>query len=246
MAKNSSSSTRGYARVISVKMDEILDQKFREMENISACAGVKGEHARKAAVNHFGVPGRVPARRFVKDAYSESVLVGTSTGLRFDTGLASDIAEYITYKPKSQRKYTLPKQRTFKNIEEFRSQDPVYQRLKKQLDKLSKPRTVEEFESRVEITRRMAGRGLNLLHTKKGGGYYIPESESEDVDNKFYPQHSAEDIMLRVAEKMFDNQLAAFDTVGPPNAESTIEKKGSDQPLVDTGALRSSIDFWIE
>jgi hypothetical protein len=32
----------------------------------------------------------------------------------------------------------------------------------------------------------------------------------------------------------------------PPNAESTIRAKGSDNPLIDTGALRQSIRYVID
>ena len=33
--------------------------------------------------------------------------------------------------------------------------------------------------------------------------------------------------------------------VPPPNAQSTIDRKGSSTPLIDTGVLRSSIDFEV-
>jgi hypothetical protein len=33
--------------------------------------------------------------------------------------------------------------------------------------------------------------------------------------------------------------------VPPPNAQSTVDRKGSSTPLIDTGVLRSSIDFEI-
>lgn len=32
----------------------------------------------------------------------------------------------------------------------------------------------------------------------------------------------------------------------PPNAQSTVDKKGSDNPLIDTGALRQSIRYVID
>ena len=31
-----------------------------------------------------------------------------------------------------------------------------------------------------------------------------------------------------------------------PNAESTIQKKGSEQPLIDTGTMRQSVNFVIK
>lgn len=30
-----------------------------------------------------------------------------------------------------------------------------------------------------------------------------------------------------------------------PNAESTIRKKGSSKPLIDTGRMRQSVNYWI-
>lgn len=34
--------------------------------------------------------------------------------------------------------------------------------------------------------------------------------------------------------------------IAPPNAESTIRRKGSSKPLINTGQLRSSVDFKVE
>lgn len=41
-------------------------------------------------------------------------------------------------------------------------------------------------------------------------------------------------------------QETISDRIPPPNAPSTIEKKQSDTPLIDTGILRQSIDFVVE
>lgn len=40
-------------------------------------------------------------------------------------------------------------------------------------------------------------------------------------------------------------QQKITDTYTPPNAESTIKAKGSSHPLIDTGALRQSIDYLV-
>lgn len=40
-------------------------------------------------------------------------------------------------------------------------------------------------------------------------------------------------------------QQKITDVKTPPNARSTIARKGSDNPLIDTGALRNSIDYLI-
>ena len=41
-------------------------------------------------------------------------------------------------------------------------------------------------------------------------------------------------------------QLRISAGIAPPNADSTIEKKGSSTPLIDTGQLRSSITNQVE
>ena len=43
-----------------------------------------------------------------------------------------------------------------------------------------------------------------------------------------------------------DVQRKIRDLREPPNAPSTIAKKGSDNPLIDTGRLRQSIDWKVE
>jgi phage gpG-like protein len=42
------------------------------------------------------------------------------------------------------------------------------------------------------------------------------------------------------------SQEAISDGIEPANAESTIARKGSSKPLIDTGALRQSITFVVE
>jgi len=42
-----------------------------------------------------------------------------------------------------------------------------------------------------------------------------------------------------------DVQRTIRDIKQPPNAPSTIRKKGSDNPLIDTGRLRQSIEYAI-
>ena len=41
-------------------------------------------------------------------------------------------------------------------------------------------------------------------------------------------------------------QKGISDGIPPPNAESTIARKGSSTPLIDTGVLRSSITYKVE
>ena len=42
------------------------------------------------------------------------------------------------------------------------------------------------------------------------------------------------------------SQTAIDEGIGPPNAPSTVERKGSDTPLIDSGALRQAITYVIE
>lgn len=45
-----------------------------------------------------------------------------------------------------------------------------------------------------------------------------------------------------MGQQMVDDVHRQIETVGPPNAVSTIKQKGRNQPLVDTGGLYRSID----
>lgn len=42
-----------------------------------------------------------------------------------------------------------------------------------------------------------------------------------------------------------DIKMSITKTLTPPNAKSTIKKKGSSHPLIDTGLLRSAIDYKV-
>jgi hypothetical protein len=44
---------------------------------------------------------------------------------------------------------------------------------------------------------------------------------------------------------VFDVQRRISSRIDPPNAPSTIARKGSTVPLVDSGALRSAVDFEV-
>lgn len=57
------------------------------------------------------------------------------------------------------------------------------------------------------------------------------------------PEAAVEQIGARV-KGMIQQRIAAG--IEPPNAPSTIERKGSSKPLVDTGQLRESIDYQVE
>lgn len=50
--------------------------------------------------------------------------------------------------------------------------------------------------------------------------------------------------MGQLAEGHVKQEITDLDT--PPNAQSTIDRKGSSSPLIDTGALRQSIRYVID
>ena len=50
--------------------------------------------------------------------------------------------------------------------------------------------------------------------------------------------------MGNLAEGHVKQEITDLDT--PPNAQSTIDRKGSSSPLIDTGALRQSIRYVID
>ena len=69
---------------------------------------------------------------------------------------------------------------------------------------------------------------LMLIAVKQGK--YTPEQALELIAQRFVAE-----IQKRMAEG-----------IPPPNAPATIEMKGSDKPLIDTGQLRSSITYVVK
>lgn len=56
-----------------------------------------------------------------------------------------------------------------------------------------------------------------------------------------------EQALNRLAQKFVaEIKIAITRGIDPPNADSTIERKGSSKPLIDTGALRSAISYRID
>lgn len=53
---------------------------------------------------------------------------------------------------------------------------------------------------------------------------------------------------LSVLGRLHQGQVQAYivELRDPPNAESTIERKGSDNPLIDTGRLRNSVSWEVD
>jgi hypothetical protein len=62
------------------------------------------------------------------------------------------------------------------------------------------------------------------------------------IDGKSTPERELGRLGLRVVR---DVQAKIVTSVPPPNAPSTIARKGSSTTLIDTGRLRQSIDFEI-
>lgn len=51
-------------------------------------------------------------------------------------------------------------------------------------------------------------------------------------------------VIGNVAKRMLEREIENWTT--PPNAPSTIRRKGRDDPLVDTGRMRDNIKVWID
>ncbi len=64
----------------------------------------------------------------------------------------------------------------------------------------------------------------------------IIESHGDDLD-------SALELVGQVAQGKVQEYMTNLTT--PPNAQSTIKKKGSSNPLIDTGALRQSVTYTV-
>lgn len=62
------------------------------------------------------------------------------------------------------------------------------------------------------------------------------------IENKVKPDNFL-NAMGRKAQNIIRDEITALDT--PPNAPSTIAKKGSNNPLVDTGDMRKAVTWQI-
>ena len=63
------------------------------------------------------------------------------------------------------------------------------------------------------------------------------------IKGELTKEQALEQMGLRFQSNM---QKRISDGISPPNAPSTIAKKGSSKPLIDTGTLRSSITYSIK
>lgn len=63
----------------------------------------------------------------------------------------------------------------------------------------------------------------------------------------FAKKNDADDIMKRIGEQIADLMVAEIESGNfAPNAPSTIARKGSDKPLIDTQTMMNSVEYWIE
>lgn len=71
----------------------------------------------------------------------------------------------------------------------------------------------------------------------------LADAEDAYIIDGVSPEHALDALGQSVVEDIQDRITAHID---PPNAPSTIERKGSDTPLVDTGRLFNAINYRIE
>ncbi len=101
----------------------------------------------------------------------------------------------------------------------------------------------------------------NELGTEHGSWIIPPRpflrksvDENEDKINEFI-DHKASELMNGASAEQTLKDIGIFqkdliqDKIEEgdftPNAESTIRKKGSSKPLIDTGRMRQSVNYWI-
>jgi phage gpG-like protein len=66
------------------------------------------------------------------------------------------------------------------------------------------------------------------------------------VGKIFHLEMDATTLMERLGQRIkADVQMKITEISSPPNAPSTIAMKGSSNPLIDTGAMRGSVDYKV-
>lgn len=85
--------------------------------------------------------------------------------------------------------------------------------------------------------------GTEITHTR--------DVQSRPFGGEFGTHHGPFQIMQAIAAVMAENQRTAiykhdFPSGASSNAESTVEQKGFDFPLVKSGKLLTRIDSWVE
>ncbi|BAN16833.1 tail completion or Neck1 protein [Edwardsiella phage PEi21] len=117
----------------------------------------------------------------------------------------------------------------------------------------------EEAESRKEVRFLKTGTGFKPLGVTKPHKINIParpwlepgvQSKSNEYVTIIERGASRDESTTSILEKVGVTAQAAVrmfmtELQDPPNAKSTIRKKGSSNPLIDTGALRQSVTYVV-
>ena len=194
--------SRAFESKLQVTIDSKISKELAELENMSACAGIKGDawNAYKAKINHYG--GTLPYRRASIKVVGEKAngkprvrSVVTKTEIRIPARPFMDV-------PMDRDKYLL-----------------------------------KEFEDAVAQVL-SGGHGRSYVHT---GQNYVHDSPSK-MTNVGGPKK----ILKKIANILAESQRDAILIATPPNAPSTIKRKGVDAPLRDTYEMYDSIKGWVE
>lgn len=194
--------SRAFESKLHVHIDSKISKDLAQFEDMSACAGIKGDkwNAYKAKINHYG--GVLPYRR-------ESIkVVGKKNNGK------PHVRSVVTKKD-----IRIPA-RPFMDVP---------------LEKDSW--LLNYFEEEV----------ANIL----SGGYarsYTIESgyKTSDKAAQMTSSGGPRSTLKKIAETLAETQRDAILMATPPNAPSTIERKGFDGPLTETFEMYGSIKGWIE
>lgn len=82
-------------------------------------------------------------------------------------------------------------------------------------------------------------RGAIAQHQGEWGGQLADSLKASNMDGK---------RALALMGTIIKDQVvqSIVDTNSPPNAPSTVRRKGFDKPLIDTGVMQRSVDFVVE
>lgn len=92
-----------------------------------------------------------------------------------------------------------------------------------------------------EVATILSGGTERVVEAEDGGGAHTSH-QANFASGRRGPYRT----LLAIAKEMKRNQVERIWTVGPPNAPRTIQRKGFDQPLVETGELVNGIKHWVE
>lgn len=99
--------------------------------------------------------------------------------------------------------------------------------------------SMQSFED--EVAKILSGGKGRTYNTDSGGMAYTSGQATFAGERR-----GAYRVLRKIANEMANNQIQALLLVQPPNAESTVKRKGFNSPLVETGALCYGIRHWVE